>query len=318
MNQILSVDNNDNNNNYKKNKGYGSGKKVEIKSVVIFFCIILIIFGIFIIGNGAYSIYNQSKVEHEDDNKSTTTQIAEPEMSVQIVSDIEIKLIITHSKEIKMVEYGWNDEEKTQKQGNGNKNFEISNIEVPPGTNTLTVTVIDKDGNEKTFTREQTSPERPLIKLSSEQNAIKVEIESKTTIAYVTYYWDNEEPKKYNINAPKTATTLEVKDAGEHTLNMTAVDQEGNEATKTKKIKVVKAPEIKVTTDGESFIIRATDEEEIEKIVINFNGNESEKEIHQKQYEGKVNLIDGENRIIVTVYNNNGITKQAKLKWTKE
>ena len=322
MNQILSVENNNNDNNkykYKKNKSYGSGKKFEIKSIIIFFCIILIIFGIFIIGNGAYSIYSKSKSEEGNDS-GTTAQAAEPELSIQVVSDIEIKLIITHSKEIKFIEYSWNNGETEKKDGNGKKNVEISNIEVPPGEdNLLKVIVTDIDNNTTEFERMKSSTERPLIKLSAEQNAIRVEIESKTsTIDYVTYYWDNEEPKRYTINAPKTANTLEVKDAGEHTLYMTAVDKNGNQATKTKKIKAVKAPEIKVTTDGQNFIIRASDEEEIQKVVINLNGNEVEKEVNQKQYEEKVGLADGENKIIVTVYNNNGVTKQARLKYIKQ
>ena len=37
-----------------------------------------------------------------------------------------------------------------------------------------------------------------------------------------------------------------------------------------------------------------------------------------KQYEEKVGLADGENKIIVTVYNNNGIKKEARLKYTKK
>ena len=63
---------------------------------------------------------------------------------------------------------------------------------------------------------------------------------------------------------------------------MTAVDKNGNQATKIKKIKAVKAPEIKVTTDGQNFIIRASDEEKITKVVINLNGNEDVKEVNQK------------------------------------
>ena len=73
-----------------------------------------------------------------------------------------------------------------------------------------------------------------------------------------------------------------------------------------------------MTTDGQNFIIRASDEEEIDRIVVNLNGNESEKTINQSQYEGKIKAVDGENRLIVTVYNKSGIKKQAKIKWTKE
>lgn len=325
MNQILSVqnDNNDNNNssynsgNYNNSGKYKGTKKVEIKAVIVFFCIILIAFGVFIIGNGIVSMSNKP-TEISEENNTEGSEIKEAQISVQVISETEISLIITHNKAIENVEYSWNDEEVTKQDGNGNKNVEISHIEIPPNENELKAIVTDIDGNQTIFNKSYTSPDRPLIKLSSEANAIKVQIQSEKVISTVTYYWDANEPKTYNINAPKTSTTLEVKDEGEHTLHISATDKEGNTATKTKKIKVVKAPEIKVTTDGQNFIIRASDDEEISKIIVNLNGTESEKEVNQKQYEEKIKLIDGENRIIVTVINSNGIKKQARLKWTKE
>lgn len=326
MNQILSVNNNDDNNsnnndfkyNYKNTNG--TGKKLEVRVVVIIFCVILIVFGCFIMGNGWYSLKSNSDQEVSRNNNNTqNNDIQEPDVSIQVVSDIKINLIITHNKVISQVNYQWNNEEVEERTGNGTKNIEISNIEVPPGDNKLKITVIDEDGNEKTFEKEKSSPERPWIRLSSEQNAIRVKIESKTSnIAYVSYFWDNDEPKKYTINAPNTQSTLEIKEAGDHILTITAVDDKGNEATKVQKVIGVKAPEVKVTTDGENFIIRASDEDEIDKVVINLNGQVTEKATNQKQYEEKVKAENGENRIIVTVYNKNGITKTSKIKWTKE
>ena len=317
MNQILSVDNN--NNNYE-NKGYKSQKKADTKAVVIFFCVVLIIFGFFIIGNGVYSIYNKTSDEANNDNDNTKVAASEEiDISVQVVSETEIGLIITHNQEIKSVEYSWNDEEPIVQDGKEKNNVEISNIEVPPGKdNKLSVKATDVNGNEKTYTNTFESPERPWIKLSSEQNAIKVEVESKTEISYITYSWDDDEPKRYTINAPKTMKTLEVKEEGEHTLKITAVDTQGNEATKSQKIKGARVPVVKVTTDGENFIIRATDEEEIDKISVNINGKEMEKTINQKDYTFKIKLSEGENRITVTVYNKSGIKKEEKRRTVKE
>lgn len=319
MNQILSVENNNNSNNYN-NKGYGNGKKVEIKAVIIFFCIVLIVFGVFIIGSGVSSIYKKSSDEANNNDNSTKVAASEKiDISVQVVSETEIGLIITHNQEIQTVEYSWNDEEPIVQEGKGKKNVEISNIEVPPGEdNELNVRAIDVNGEEATYSNVFESPERPWIKLSSEQNAIKIEVESKTEISYITYSWDDDEPKRYTINAPKTMKTLEVKEEGEHVLKITAVDIEGNEATKSQKVKGAKVPVVKVTTDGENFIIRATDEEEIEKISVNINGKEMERTINQKEYTFKIKLADGENRIIVTVYNKSGIKKEAKARTVKE
>lgn len=319
MNQILSVDNNNSSNNYKNNKGYGSGKKADIKTIVILFCIILIIFGIFIIGNGAYSMYKNKQKDNQENLGNAPTTSEKEKITLQMVSDREIKLIVSNVNNIKSIKYSWNNDEVIEPKVKKYSNYvEIENIEVPPGTNTIHALVIDENNQEIKYEKEFTSPERPYIKLSSEENAIKVAITSKTNILNISYYWDNEEAKQEKINAPKTEKTFEINKTGEHELNITAVDDQGNEATKTKKIKVVKAPELKVTTDNQYFIIRASDEDELSKIVVNLNGTEKGKTLSQKQFEMKVPLSNGENRIIVTVYNKSGVTKQTKLKWTKE
>lgn len=320
MNQILSVENNDSNNNYGNNNyhNYKGQRKIEIKVIIVFFCIILIVFGIFIIGNGINAIYNNSIDEQANKVEKQVTTASSPEISIEVVSDIERNIIITHDKEIKKVKYYWNDENPTEIDGNGKNKFEIKNIEVPPGTNTLNVIVTDVEGKEETYSKEQISKERPWIKMTKEENAIKVVIESKTSnIAYITYFWDDKEPKKYVINDKKTQSTLEPKDEGEHVLTMKAVDDEGNEATKVQKIKIVKAPELKVTTDGQNFIIRASDDEELTKMIINHNGNESVEEINLNKYETKLQALYGENRLIVTVFNNKRRKETSKIKMDK-
>lgn len=318
MNQILSVNNSDNNDNFNNYNNYKKGKKVEIRVVIIFFCIILIVFGIAIVGIGIKSIKKVDNTNNQANTTKQTTQNEKPEIAIQIASETELKIIVSHTKEIKTVKYGWNDGEIKEKSGNGSKNVEISNIEVPPGTNMLTVAAIDVDGNEETITREQSSRERPLIELNKEQNAIKVKITSNINIDYIEYHWDNNEAKRYSINGKKTENTLEVKEAGEHTLYFKAVDTEGNEATKSQKIIAAKEPELKVTTDGQNFIIKASDEDELSKIIINLNGQETKiEDINASTYEYKIKAMDGENKLIVTVYNKNGIIKQSKLKWTK-
>lgn len=313
MNQILSVE--DNNKNNKNSKGYGKGNKIDIKAIVIFFCIILILFGIFIIANGAYSIYEKSV---EKSGQEKIAEVENPEIQVEMMTDSKIKIIISHTKEIKIVEYNWNGEDTKQIKGDGKTNIEIEEIEIPAGTNTLNIKVTDVNGEVSTRSKEYTSPERPTIKLSQEENAIKVEIESSLVIDYVTYYWDDQEPKTYNINATKTSSTLEVKEEGEHILNISAVDKEGNKATK--KIKVTGAipPEVQVSTDKENFIVKASDQGKITKVIINMNGEEKEEEVSDKEYQNIIKLKDGENRIIVTVYNEKGIKKVARVKYTKE
>ena len=60
MNQILSIEN-----STKKNSG-----PVEIGKVIKFFGIVLIIFGVFMIGSGSYSMYKGTKKEERNTNKT--------------------------------------------------------------------------------------------------------------------------------------------------------------------------------------------------------------------------------------------------------
>ena len=59
MNQILSVDNNSNNKKGKKTKTKNNGP-IEIGSIVKFFSIAILVFGIFMIGTGSYSMYKET------------------------------------------------------------------------------------------------------------------------------------------------------------------------------------------------------------------------------------------------------------------
>ena len=68
MNQILSTDISG---NKKRNK---NSKPIEINNIVKFFAIAIIIFGIFIIGIGAYSIIDYQK-EQQEENIEPTIQI---------------------------------------------------------------------------------------------------------------------------------------------------------------------------------------------------------------------------------------------------
>ena len=108
MNQILSttmpVD------NKKKNK---SGQSIPIGSILKFFGIAILIFGVFLIGTGFYAIHKNQSYQQE--------QNLEPTISIENKTDNIIMLKITHKKNIARIEYGWNNEEKIVVNGNNGK-----------------------------------------------------------------------------------------------------------------------------------------------------------------------------------------------------
>ena len=97
MNQILMIENKKK--SKKKNRG-GSGP-VEIKSIVMFFAIFLIAFGVFLIGQGSYAIYREAKGSNTEDL---------PFVSLSRVNDT-IVVDVSSRNEIEKLKYSWNNSE---------------------------------------------------------------------------------------------------------------------------------------------------------------------------------------------------------------
>ena len=101
MNQILSVESPK---KEKKKKTKNSGP-IEINSILKFFSIAILFFGVFMIGSGSYSMYQESKVG---------TGSTKPTIYVEQITETELRLQITHDKALERVTYNWNNEEPTE------------------------------------------------------------------------------------------------------------------------------------------------------------------------------------------------------------
>ena len=146
MNQILATSNpNNKKTKTKKNKRTGPA---DIKSVVRVFAVVMLIFGIFMVGTGSYAIYRDSVSQEESGKPVITESLSEDGTSVA--------LTVTHDKAIDRIEYYWNDGEVQTITGNGRREIEVD-IEIPGGTNTLHVTAIDVQGQEISTDKEYTA-----------------------------------------------------------------------------------------------------------------------------------------------------------------
>ena len=311
MNQILSTSI-PTNNRKAKNRN-----PVQIGSVLKFFAIVLVIFGVFMLGIGAYSIYKNQTAEQ---NKKI-----EPTISIENKTDTTILLKVTHKKNISKLEYGWNDEEKETINGNGGKYLERE-ITIPSGTNTLHVIVTAEDGQETTYDKQYEIESNINIEVSG--NKIKITDQSDTPLSYMTYRWDEEEETRIELNN-ETNIEQEIEAIkGLHTLTVIVVDENNNSDTKTQKINGVSKPKIVLDVDAqkEHFVIKAFDDEKIDKIVFKLNQDDSQsyelnlgdKNLKELDYSVPFELQNGENIIEVTVYNSNGVSEESGVRFVKQ
>ena len=144
--------------------------------------------------------------------------------------------------------------------------------------------------------------------------------EAKNNIDYVMYYWDEDEAnaKKGTLNKPQIETLIDVL-KGNHTLNVIAVDVNGNQTKKSQKIIGDNKPNLDIKTNGKVFRIIVSDDEEVARIEYTLNSNEKQtEEVSQKEYTKDLELINGKNTLTVTVYNKNGLSSTSTVEYVKE
>ena len=102
MNQILSVE-------IEKKK---KKSKASVKSILIVFCIFLIIFGIGITTTGAYSYYKN--ISNKENEKIVLVNNAKPIITIERQNANTIKIVVTHDKELENVLCTINNEQEVE------------------------------------------------------------------------------------------------------------------------------------------------------------------------------------------------------------
>lgn len=304
MNQILSVENNQK----KKNKKVKNNGPIAIESILKFFSIAILVFGLFMIGSGSYSMYNNS--QEKTANTKPTIQVEE--------SEKEIRLKVSHNKMLSKVTYKWDNEEEIEIQTGGKK--EVSQIiEIPTGDNILTIYAQDEKGQETTYQKAYSLEGDINIDFTLDGNNIKVTASGKNELSYMTYRWDEEEETKVDINNTQIEQSIEIP-MGQHTLTVIVVDVNNTTETKEQEIKGVTKPKLEITTDGSAnFIIKASDDEGLKRLEFTVNDTNSYKlELEGRtELEYKWPIEDGENILDVTVYNQSDVTENMIVRVNK-
>ena len=311
MNQILSVET-----PKKKHKARGMGgqnNKASTKSVVIFFSIVVLLFGIALIGVGIHAVLVKNMA------KTSKTQSNLPRIDV-IQNATELEIEISCESEIASIEYKWEEQETEKVDVSGKKSTSLK-VNIPSGTNIFTIKVTDVDKNSNEYSKEYVGAKEPNITaFEQKDNKIIVSCQETQIIKFMSYNYDEKDDQVKEIN--NTTGTIEIESIqGEHELTIKVGYEDGTVGRISKKVFI---PTIKIETDGfnaryTKFIINASDSRTIEKVRINFNGNITEDIVNNLTYTKEIPLQPGEpgtNKMIITVYNKDGMSITKRI-WDK-
>lgn len=171
--------------------------------------------------------------------------------------------------------------------------------------------------NNNTITGEPVVQGNIEIEFSSVEDGVKLNIVSDIEIKNIKYGWDEEELTTIELENQKEYETIIPTKQGTHTLNVEVEDINGNIESESQLVIGDTEPELTIGTDGISnYVVKASDDEQLTKIIIKINDEVQEIEINEKEFEKALPIPTGDSIIDVTVYNLNGLSINKKAKVT--
>ena len=321
MNQILDYDDEGNSNNYKAPKGgnYGSGKTPTSDKVVKVFAFLMIILAVALIGSGAYSLVKNKK-DSSIKIEANANKSNEVKADINTEIDEENGKVIINIKSpviISKVIYNWDQGTESVVSGENSKTLEKS-IDLPSGSHSLNVQVVDVDNNKTTESIpiesssgiDTTAPDITLEVTANKK--LSIVATDDTEISFVTYRWNEEESTtvraesegqkeiKFELDIPK----------GQNTITVVAVDSSESANTKsaTKNLKGVTVPEITYglpSNDTSVIEFTCSHENGIKSIYYTFDGKDYEYQASEDNISTSISFtqasVEGINKISITV-----------------
>ena len=182
MNQILVLENKT---KKKKTKTMSSGP-ADIKNILRFFAVVLIIFAIVMIGHSSYAIYRDAK----GNNTNDLANISITRVNDTLLVDVQSTYIIDKFK------YSWRNSQQTSVPEESTSFQE--EIILPSENNILTIVLEDETGRATTYTREiildGIDIVEPTIEIEQGQGlSVLITATDETQIEYMTYRIDDGE-----------------------------------------------------------------------------------------------------------------------------
>ncbi len=288
----------------------------EMKSIVRFFVVAIIVFALILVGEGVLGLFNRTDEVVVFACPNLTKEKNGSYVTLNFDGDTRVNKVI----------YVWDDGMENTYQANAKTNFSFE-VEIPPGEHMLKTTVVDVNGNktryediEAAFT-ENDDATKPQITIERKTAKLEIVATDDTELDYFSYQWEGEEEVVVQPSEEDKTTaraSIEVEE-GSKKITLKAVDKTGNKNLITRKVVASNGPTISASIADNSFVVNITDDVEITKIV--YTHNEEEKTIDDipkgtKEYEFKVPLKDGDNYLKIDAYEG-GVMTEYKCKKTR-
>ena len=308
MNQILAVENKKK--EKVKTKKIRTGRPIEIKGIVMFFAVIIMVFGLTLAGQGSYALYKDIDDRKPENIPYVTIGRVNDKAIVQISSNIEISKLV----------YSWNNgEESAIPIGSTNAREEITLLGYD---SVLNLTIEDMNGKRVKFQKQYlltgVDITKPVVEIETKDGNDKMKIVAKdeTGIAYITYQWEDGEPVTVNADQQgQTEMIVQVPlTVGLKKIKIIAVDTNGNIEEIEREITTsTSRPKMTLRRNKQKISIEIEDKDGIKSIKANLNGEEYEiTNVNRKKVKvGYLYLREGNNTISVEVTNENDYTEKA-------
>lgn len=271
MNQILAVENKKK--EKVKTKKIRTGRPIEIKGIVMFFAVIIMVFGLTLAGQGSYALYKDIDDRKPENIPYVTIGRVNDKAIVQISSNIEISKLV----------YSWNNgEESAIPIGSTNAREEITLLGYD---SVLNLTIEDMNGKRVKFQKQYlltgVDITKPVVEIETKDGNDKMKIVAKdeTGIAYITYQWEDGEPVTVNADQQgQTEMIVQVPlTVGLKKIQIIAVDTNGNIEEIQKEITTsTSRPKMTLRRNKQKISIEIEDKDGIKSIKANLNGEEYE------------------------------------------
>lgn len=316
--------------NLNEKKIVGSKKiKFSIKPIY-FFIVILIILII-----GSILIFGKIR-KNKDEEKINKSKLAASDPIITVKENTEngkLDINVEHTENLQTISYSWNDDPETEKtvDAGRNKKYVIEGVDIPLGTNTLTVVAKDENGTEGKYKNEFTNNlgqdiGSPKITLSLEKRGknIKVNVKDNESLKKVYYKWNDEDIHEIELQEKgQNEVAFNVKIIpGRNTFHVFAEDNNGNKTNKERDYEGIEAPTLNFSAapDGKTVILKVFHPIGIKSIEYKLNGEEFKSDeipTGLTTVEVKIKLTKENNEIEAKATSTDGVTSHPEIRSVK-
>ena len=302
MNQILTIQKNKS----KRKSNFSSGP-IEIKNIVRFFSVAMIIFGLTLIGKGSYAMYKDAKAS----DKNSIPTVSYTRVNASAIIKIKSTNKITNFK------YTWNNSEETVIPVEATSHEE--EIPLLNENSTLNMTIEDETGRairySKEFIIEGMDLGEASIEISKAKGQVKITARDDKKMAYIVYQINNDNPVRVDRTETedKTMNYIIPLEPGQYKLKVTAYDTSNNfKVAEETDIRVSHKIDISFGVDqSRQVYIIVKNVDGIKDIEGSLNGQEFKfNDVNNTEVKIPVNPRKGKNTIRVHVTNVNSVTKE--------